>query len=535
VPPPVHTVFAVRSSIITTKAQRERVLKEIEYNIFGFPAPLVLCDFFTDSGTSAMTDLQWSAILRGDESYGRNHGYYALLDAFRDIFERGNHPEKLVQLLLAGETDPEVLILRLLKSHEGGFVNGGRFQLARPNFFIVPQGRCAETLLFSAMQSVINTKNQQNEGQSFLISNGFFDTTGAIATLNGFTLVPLLAPGLREPLLKSQATCQANSFKGNIDLPSLTSFLEKNGPKVAMIILTITNNLAAGQPVSMANIQETSKLSKKHAVPLFFDACRFAENAKFIQDFEPGFQTKTIPDIVAEMFSYVDGFTISLKKDGLANMGGALCFRDQGLFHSKFSSSTQDIGVSIKEQQILFYGNDSYGGMSGRDLLAATVGLFESVKEGYLRRRLEQTRTFAEKLSANGVPVLLPPGGHAIYLDMAAFFAGNERKPGDFASVGFTIELLRHYSIRAVEFGPFMWEWDKKSPAERSHIPDLVRFALPRNVFTEEHINYVVAAVTQLHKHKHLIPSVRITRGADLRLRHFQCDLQPVYPFSSQQ
>ncbi|MCK4281301.1 MAG: tryptophanase, partial [Candidatus Lokiarchaeota archaeon] len=226
--------------------------------------------------------------------------------------------------------------------------------------------------------------------------------------------------------------------------------------------------------------------------------------------------------------SYVDGFTISFKKDGLANMGGGLFFRDNGDFHKRFSING-DIGLRFKEKQILTFGNDSYGGLSGRDIMALTVGLYEIVKEPYLNGRIGQVRDFAKKLVQNGIPVILPAGGHAVYIDMEKFFQGTNMKIDDFGGVGFTIELLKHYGIRACELGPFAFEWDKKPPEQRKDIFNLVRFAVPRNVYNESHIAYAVAAITELYHDRQKIPKVKISRGADLRLRHFQTGLQPIY------
>ncbi|KAI8290241.1 Tryptophanase [Colletotrichum sp. SAR 10_98] len=419
---PSHNTLVVRPHIAITPEEREEVLHSVEYNVFAFPAALLTCDYLSDSGTSAMTDVQWAAMLRGDESYGRNSGYYCLLEAFRDVFERGEDRRSVFKDVLAGTADSTFYREIFLKEICGGFVNGGPLQPIRPNFFILRQGRCAEALLFSTLSDTlcnIDTDAHNVSNLPALISNGFFDTTGANAAAAGFQLHTFTQPGLTDP-------------------------------------------------------------SQPNSLPLFFDACRFAENAKFIQDFEAGYQDRSIPQIVQEMFAYADGFTISLKKDGLANMGGALCFRDQGIFPIRFGA---DIGIRLKERQIMCYGNDSYGGMSGRDVMAAAVGLYEVTKETYLADRIGQVKKFAEGLIAKGVPVLLPPGGHAIYLDMDGFFADCGRSYGEFASVDFTLELLKDYGIRACEAGPFGWEWDKKESItqDRDNIPNLVRFAVPRS------------------------------------------------------
>ncbi|WYZ43955.1 hypothetical protein EsH8_VII_000391 [Colletotrichum jinshuiense] len=534
--PPSHNALVVRPHIAITPAEREEVLRSVEYNVFAFPAALLTCDYLSDSGTSAMTDVQWAAMLRGDESYGRNSGYYCLLEAFRDVFERGDNRRYLFRDVLAGTADSTFYRDMFLKEVSGGFVNGGPLQLIRPNFFILPQGRCAEALLFSTLSDTLRSQPPvphyvgaiSASGPPALVSNGFFDTTGANAAAAGFELHTFTQPGLTDPF-PAEEVGKTNPFKGNLDIEKTTKFLSQlnNASRVAMLLLTITNNWAGAQPVSMANIKAAATLAKEHNIPFFFDACRFAENAKFIQDFEDGYRTKSIPQIVEEMFSYADGFTISLKKDGLANMGGALCFRDQGIFPTKFGA---DIGIRLKERQIMCYGNDSYGGMSGRDVMAAAVGLYEVTKETYLADRIGQVKRFAEGLIKEGIPVLLPPGGHAIFLDMDGFFAGCGRSYGEFASVGFTLELLKDYGIRACEAGPFGWEWDKKGAIaqDRDSIPNLVRFAVPRYVMSDRHIEYTIAAISQLHKRRHTIPGARITRGKELRMRVFQSGLEPV-------
>jgi tryptophanase len=250
----------------------------------------------------------------------------------------------------------------------------------------------------------------------------------------------------------------------------------------------------------------------------------------FIKKYEKEYSAKSIRSIVQKMFSYCDGFTISFKKDGMANMGGGLFLRDNGLFVQHFSKSGSTIGTRLKEKQILTFGNDSYGGLSGRDIMALAVGLQEIMKEPYLNRRIEQAQYFAEGLARNNVPVILPAGGHAIYIDMDRFFEGMGMTMGDFPGVGFTIELLKHFGIRACELGPFAFEWDKKDEKEQKKILNLVRFAIPRNAFCHSDLDYAIAAVSELYRNRSLIPKVRIARGAELRLRHFQTGLEPIYP-----
>jgi len=413
-----------------------------------------------------------------------------------------------------------------LTSNEGSFVNGGIHQLARPNAFIVPQGRCAEHLLFSTIAPLLK---QENPGSPYFIpNNGHFDTTEANIVANGISPVNLFSANLLDDFPYDEMD-KRNPFKGNMDIMKLEKFIQEKGSEfIPIIYLTITNNIAAGQPVAMSNIKEVHEIAKKYDIPFFLDACRFSENANFIKEFEEGYRNRSIPYIVKEMFSYVDGFTISFKKDGLANIGGGFFFKDRGIFHTKFSIN-EDIGIKLKERQILTFGNDSYGGMSGRDIMALAAGLYEVVQETYLNERKNQVRDFARKLAQNGIPVILPAGGHAIYINMNKFFEGTEMKVDDFGGVGFTIELLRHYGIRACELGPFAFEWDNKTPEQRNGILNLVRFAIPRNVYSASHIDYAVAAITELYHHKEKIPKVKIIRGKKLHLRHFQSGLKPVY------
>lgn len=526
VPIPANKPLVVRTIKEVTKEQREYALKKTEYNMFSFPADLLFLDFLSDSGSGTMTDFQWAALFHGDESYGRNTGYYVLLDAVRDIFERGDNPKRVINLILSGETNTKRLMDDLfLTSYEGGFVNGGIHQLSRPNAFIVPQGRCAEYLLFSTIAPILKQKNFVIE--YYIPNNGHFDTTEANIAANNIHPVNLFSANLMDEFPYDQMD-KTNPFKGDMNLNKLEKLIQEKGiESIPLIYITITNNTAAGQPVSMSNIKQVHDIAKKYDIPLFFDACRYAENASFIKEFEEGYQNHSIPSIVQEMFSYVDGLTISFKK-GLANIGGGLFFKDQGIFHKKFSIK-EDIGILLKEKQILTFGNDSYGGMSGRDIIALASSLYETVDWNALRKRIFLVREFARKLAEKGVPVILPAGGHAIYLNMDKFFEGIDMKIDDFGGIGFTIELLKHYGIRACELGPFAFEWDKKTLEQRKSIFNLVRFAIPWNAYNISHIDYAVAAITELYNNREKIPKVRISRGAELRLRHFQTGLQPVY------
>ncbi|MFX1454382.1 MAG: tryptophanase [Promethearchaeota archaeon] len=526
VPIPINKPLVIRTIKNISKEQREYALKKTEYNMFSFPADLLFLDFLSDSGSGMMTDLQWASLFHGDESYGRNSGYYVLLDAIRDVVERGDSPKRVINLLLSGETDVKRLMDELyLTTNEGGFVNGGKYQLIRPNAFIVPQGRCAEFLLFSTIAPILKQKNPSLK--YYIPNNGHFDTTEANIAANKIHPINLFSPNLMDDFPLNQIDVK-NPFKGDMNLKNLEDLIQEKGfEAIPLIYLTITNNTAAGQPVSMKNIIAVSKIAKKYDIPLFFDACRFPENAFFIKTYENEYHNRSILSIIQEMFSNVDGFTISFKK-GIANIGGGLFFRDQGIFHRNFSTN-EDIGVLLKEKQILTFGNDSYGGLSGRDIMALASSLYETVNMNALKNRVNLVGYFAQKLASNGVPVVLPPGGHAVYINMDKFFEGLDMKIDDFGGAGFTIELVKHYGIRACELGPFAFEWDKKTPEERNSILNLVRFAIPWNAYNVSHIDYAVAAITELYKNRDRIPKVKISRGAELRLRHFQTGLQPVY------
>ncbi|MFW9772162.1 MAG: tryptophanase [Candidatus Thorarchaeota archaeon] len=527
VPVPTKRSLIIRNIKQVTKEQRERALRETEYSMFSFPADMLILDFLSDSGTSTMTDLQWSSLFHGDEAYGRNKGYYVLLDAIRDVFERGDRPKKVLNLILSGEQNIEILMKELyLTSFEGGFVNGGKFQLIRPNSFLVPQGRCAEHLLFSTIAPILREIAPNNT--FYIPNNGHFDTTEANIAANDIIPINIFSVNLFDPFPLEQLDVK-NPFKGNMEVKELEEFINQKGSEsVPLIYLTITNNTAAGQPVAMKNIEQIHNIAQKYEIPLFFDACRFAENAFFIKKYEEGYNKRSIPKIIQEMFSYADGFTISFKKDGLANIGGGLFFRDNGIFHKKYSNK-EDIGTKLKEKQILTFGNDSYGGLSGRDIMSIATGLYEVTNEIYLKGRITQIQYFAKNLAENGVPVVLPPGGHAVYLNMDKFFEGTDMRIDDFGGVGFTIELVKHYGIRACELGPFAFEWDNKTVEQRKGILNLVRFAIPRNMYNKSHIDYATAAITELYRNRERIPKVKISRGSDLKLRHFQSGLQPIY------
>ena len=528
--------YVVRDIPKVTVEQRERALKSTHYNEFAFPAGMLTVDMLSDSGTTAMTDVQWSAMFLGDESYGRNKGYYVLLDTFRDIFERGGEKnwKKVIDLVRTDCRDIEKMMNEMyLCEYEGGFFNGGAAQMERPNAFIIQQGRAAESVLMEIVKKILA---QREPGKVFTIpSNGHFDTTeGNIKQMGSIPRNLYNKELLYE--VPEGGKYEKNPFKGNMDMDKLQKLIDAVGAEnIPLIFTCITNNPVCGQPVSMANLRAVSELAHKYEIPYIFDAARWAENAYYIKMNEDGYADKSIAEITTEMFSYCDGFTMSAKKDGHANMGGMVAFRDKGLFWKKFSDFNEDgsvktdVGVLLKVKQISCYGNDSYGGMSGRDIMALAAGLYESCQFDYLHSRVEQCDYLAEGFYKAGVKgVVLPAGGHAVYINMDEFFDG-KRGHDTFAGQGFSVELIRRYGIRVSELGDYSMEYDLKTPEQQAEVANVVRFAINRSQLSKEHLDYVIEAVSELYKDRENIPNMKITWGHNLPMRHFHAFLEP-YP-----
>lgn len=517
-----------------TVEQRERALQSTHYNEFAFPAGMLTVDCLSDSGTTAMTDLQWSAMFLGDESYGRNKGYYVLLDTMRDVFERGDDQKRVIDLVRTGCEDIEKMMNEMyLCEYEGGLFNGGAAQMERPNTFVVPQGRCAESLLFSVVSQILNTRYP---GKNFTIpSNGHFDTTEGNIKQMGSTPRNLYNKELLWEVPEG-GKYEKNPFKGNMDVEKLEKLILEVGPEnVPLVYTTITNNTVCGQPVSMANMRACSEIAHKYNIPYMLDAARWAENCYFIKVNEDGYADKSIFEIAKEMFSYCDGFTASLKKDGHANMGGVCAFRDKGYFWRNFSdfdadgNLIKDVGITLKVKQISTLGNDSYGGMSGRDIMALACGLYESGRFEYLQERVGQCEYLAQGFYKAGLPVVLPAGGHGVYLNMDKFF-DYKRGHDTFAGQGFSIELIRRYGIRVSELGDYSMEYDLKTPEQQKEVCNVVRFAINRSQLSQEHLDYIIAAVAELYKDRDSIPNVKIVMGHNLPMRHFHAFLEPVKP-----
>lgn len=541
VPAPRHFSFAVRDLPSVTVEQRERVLQATHYNEFAFPAGMLTVDMLSDSGTTAMTNYQWAALFLGDEAYGRNTGYYVLLDTFRDIFERGGERnwKKIIDLVRTDCRDVERMMNDVyLCEYEGGFFNGGAAQMERPNTFIIQQGRAAESVLMEIVKNILSARCP---GKAFIIpSNGHFDTTeGNIKQMGSIPRNLYNKELLYE--VPEGGHYDRNPFKGNMDLDKLKELIEAVGPEnVPLIFTCITNNPVCGQAVSMANLKAVSEIAHSYDIPYIFDAARWAENAYLIKMNEEGYSEKSIAEIASEMFSYCDGFTMSAKKDGHANMGGMLAFRDKGLFWKNFSDFNEDgsvktdVGVLLKVKQISCYGNDSYGGMSGRDIMALAVGLYESCSFEYMDERVKQVEYLAEGFYKAGIKgVVLPGGGHAVYINMDEFFDG-KRGHDTFAGEGFSLELIRRYGIRVSELGDYSMEYDLKTPEQQAEVANVVRFAVDRSRLTKEHLDYVIAAVKALYEDRDSIPNMKITWGHKLPMRHFHAFLEPYAPSEDQ-
>jgi len=538
---PTSSTYVIRRSHEITEKDREAVLDATEYNAFSFPATMLIVDYLSDSGSTAMTDTQWASIVRGDEAVGGHNGFFALAHAIRDTFDtlpadpakRTSEGSRMNAACTGDDRTTKWWVKQADETPADDphtFACLGKERQTSPNMFLVCQGRCCESLVYTAVGRAMEKGGVPKPW--VIPSNGFFDTTEAQAATHGFTPKNLFAPNFFEPF-DVEKVDKENPFKGNIDLAQLEPMLAKDSEHIPFVLMTVTNNTAAGQPVSMANLRAVAELAHKVGVPVLFDAARFAENAWFIQKFEEPYCSNgaTLREIASEMFSYCDVFTMSSKKDGLCNMGGMFCFRHDGLFEHRFSKLLgSNIGVCLQEIQVLRYGNPTHGGVSGRDAFALAVGLRQVLLSEYMDARCLQVRKLAVDMVKSGVKgVVMPPGGHAVYLDMTDFFKGTSMKIDDFGGVGFVIEMIRLYGIRPCELGPFAFEWDQKNEEQRKGILNLVRFAVPRNTYNDEHIAYTVAATAELQKHADKIPKVRVARGAELHLRHFQSGLVAIY------
>ncbi len=437
-------IKAVEPIPVTTREEREQYLREAGFNVFNLPSRAVTIDLLTDSGTGAMSDAQWAAIMQGDEAYAGARSYERLAQVQRDLF---------------------------------GF----------PYFTPVHQGRAAERVLFEILL----------QPGDVVATNQPFDTTHANIVARGATALELVIDEAYDPT-------SHHPFKGNIDLEKLEAAL-RGDPKPKFVLITITNNSGGGQPVSLENLRGARALCDRYGVPLYLDAARHAENAYFIQEREA--PHLSVRDIVRETFALADGMLMSAKKDGLVNIGGLLCVRDKTLYDR------------IAQNMVRSEGFPTYGGLAGRDMEALARGLMEAVDEAYLRYRVGQVRYLAERLLAAGVPIVEPPGGHAVYLDVLRFMPEwpREHLPGQAIVVG----LYRAGGIRAVELGTVAFA--RKDPETGEWIYprlELVRLAIPRRVYTQAHLDYVADVIIDLYRHRERLCPLRIVEEPPF-LRHF--------------
>ncbi|MDZ7332763.1 MAG: tryptophanase [candidate division KSB1 bacterium] len=440
---------------MTTRAQREEILRQAGFNLFLIDAENVIIDLLTDSGTAAMSHDQWAGMMRGDESYAGAKSFHRFYDKVHEIT---------------------------------GFKH------------IIPthQGRAAERILFELVAGP----------GKYIPSNTHFDTTRANIEYHAAVAVDLVIDEGKDPQL-------IHPFKGNIDLVRLENFIKAKGAKnIPLGMLTVTNNTGGGQPVSMENIRKTKELLSRYGIPLFLDACRFAENAYFIKKREPGYANKSCKEIAQEMFSYADGCTMSAKKDALVNIGGFLAMNDD------------DLAMRARNVLIVTEGFPTYGGLAGRDLEAIAQGLDEVLQEDYLQYRIRTAEYMGEHLDSIGVPYVKPPGGHAIYLDARAFapHIPVEQFPGQAVAC----QLYLEGGIRSCEIGGIMF--GRTDPETGEYIPpamELVRLAFPRRVYTQSHFDYVLEVIELVYQQRHKLRGFRFTYQAPY-LRHFTARFEMV-------
>jgi len=445
----IHSVEPLR---FLTEDERRAKIREAGYNLFRLHADDVLIDLLTDSGTGAMSRDQWAAIQHGDESYAGSPSWYAFLEAVQELFPF-------------------------------------------PHVIPTHQGRAAEKILFGVIG-----------GPGKVVPNNtHFDTTRANVEFTGAEAVDLVIPEGREPQT-------VHPFKGNMDLEALEALLEERATDVPVVFVTITNNSGGGQPVSLENLRGVRALCDRFGVPLFLDACRFAENAWFIKLREPGQADRAIPDIVREIASLADGMTMSAKKDPLANIGGWLAMRDD------------DLAERCRNLLILTEGYVTYGGLAGRDLEAIAQGLRECVDEHYLRYRVRSTEYLAEALDAAGVPLVKPAGGHAVYLDARALLP--HVSPLEYPGQSLAVALYEAGGIRACEIGTVMFGRHPDGTEEPAAM-DLVRMAIPRRTYTQSHVDYVIEVVTAVAERAGELRGYRIVEQPS-QLRHFTVRFEPL-------
>lgn len=447
----IKMVEAIRKS---TREEREKWIKEANYNLFQLTADQVYIDCLTDSGTGAMSDRQWAALMMGDESYAGSRSFYELRD-----------------------------VIRRLTGFE----------------YVIPthQGRAAENVLFSHLVK---------EGD-IVPGNSHFDTTkGHIESRK--------AVAYDCTIDEAKDTQLEIPFKGNVDIDKLDKVLAENSERISFIIVTVTNNTAGGQPVSMANLRAVRQVADKYNKRVILDSARFAENAYFIKTREEGYSDKTIKEITREMFSYADGMTMSAKKDGIVNMGGFIATRHEDWYEG------------AKNYCIPFEGYLTYGGMNGRDMAALAIGLDENTEFDNLDTRIKQVQYLAAKLDEYGVPYQRPAGGHAIFVDASLVLPNIPKE--EFPAQTLAIELYKEGGVRGCEIGYILADRDPVTRLNRFNGLDLLRICIPRRVYTNNHMDVIAAALKNVFDRRSTITrGYKIVWEAEL-MRHFTVKLEPL-------
>lgn len=453
--PEPFKIKMVEPLTLTTRAEREQYLKDANYNLFALKSDHVYIDMLSDSGTGAMSDSQWSSMFKGDESYAGSRGYYRLMDAVKDIFG---------------------------------------YRYAQP----VHQGRAAEKVLLPCLLK---------EGQ-YSIANMHFDTTRGHVALCKAIVKDIVVP-------EAHDTDSYSPFKGNMDISAMKAFIDRVGAqKVGVIIMTITNNTAGGQPVSMENIRATAKVAQEYGIPMIIDAARFAENAYFIKTREPGYADKSIIEITREAFSYASAFTMSAKKDAIVNMGGLIGIKDD-----------EKLFDAVKGLTVPYEGFVTYGGLAGRDLEAIATGLYEGTDFDYLRYRIGQVEYLGDLLREAGVPFQYPVGGHAVFVDAKRMLPHIPYY--QFPAQALALELYLEAGIRGCDIGSYMLDPDPVTGEQPESEMEFTRLCLPRRVYTQAHIDLVAQAIINVQKRAKQVKGYEIVWQPKV-LRHFTAKLRPL-------
>lgn len=454
VPEPFR-IKMVETIKMTTKEEREEALKKAHYNMFNLAGEDCYIDLLTDSGTNAMSQDQWAGVMRGDEAYAGGKSYYKLVDAGQDIFG---------------------------------------YQFVQP----VHQGRAAEKVLFPLLLGP----------GKFSISNMHFDTTRAHVELAGARAIDCVCPEAKDPSMIAP-------FKGNMDIEKLEQLIHEHGKEnIGMVVMTVTNNSAGGQPVQMKNIRETAAICKKYGIHLNIDAARYAENAWLLKLRDDECKDKSVKEIIKEMFSYADTFTMSAKKDSIVNMGGLIGIKDN-----------EELYRDVKGRCISFEGFISYGGLSGRDLEALAIGLYEGLDEDYLKYRIGQMEYLASRLDDAGIAYQSPVGGHGVFVDAKKLLPHIPYY--EFPAQALAIELYREAGIRTCDIGSYMMGNDPDTGKQIESEFEFTRFAIPRRVYTQAHIDIMADALIAIKERAETIKGYRITWEPPI-LRHFQAFLEPL-------